>query len=159
MLNLLTAEIEELLKPDSEGVTLIITVGNPLRSDDGAGPYIAGKINCSRTDLILLNVEDKPERALDKAVAANPQKTVIIDAADFGGGIGEIKIIDAEHIPETALSTHMFPLKVIARILQEDTGSKVFFLGIQPGKTHLGQGLSGPVRDSADRIAQCLNSW
>lgn len=156
---MLTAEIEELLRPGRKGTTLIITVGNSLRCDDGVGPYIAGKIKGPKTNLVVLNVGDKPENALDKAILIGPQKTVIIDAADFGGKIGEIRIIDIEHVPETTLSTHLFPLKIIARILKEDTGSGVFFLGVQPGKMHLGEGLSKPVRLAADKIVKSLNSY
>lgn len=149
----------DILKPDPKGITLIITVGNTLRHDDGVAPLIAERISKSKfqnPNIVILNVGEKPENAIDEAVKVKPTKTIIIDAADFGGEIGEARIIDIEHIPETTMSTHTFPLPIIAKMIEEDTGSKVCFLGIQPARMDLGEGLSDKVRATADLIVKSL---
>jgi len=150
----------DILKPDQQGITLIITVGNTLRQDDGVAPLIAEQLLSTKSEILnnlkILNVNDKPENAIDEAVKIKPAKTVIIDAADFGGRVGETRIIPHDQIPETTLSTHTFPLAIIAKMIEQDTGSPVYFLGIQPGKMGWGEGLSPEVEKTADQIIKSL---
>ncbi|MFH1683939.1 MAG: hydrogenase 3 maturation endopeptidase HyCI [Candidatus Margulisiibacteriota bacterium] len=154
---MLTAEVKQALTPAEQGTTLIITVGNSLRSDDGVGPFIAAGIKELKTGLALLDAGDKPENIIDEAVKQSPKKAVIIDAAVFGGQVGEARLIDKEHIPQTTLSTHTFPLPVIAKIVEEDTKAQVFFIGIQPAKVELGEGLHEKVRATADEIIKIIS--
>lgn len=152
---MLTAEVKEILTPAKDGITLIITVGNALRSDDGIGPYIANNFK-GNEKFSLLDAGEKPENAVDKAAEFKPTKTVIIDAADYGGKVGEARIIPEEAIPETTLSTHTFPLRVISRIIAEDTKSKVHFLGIQPRSVALGEKMDRAVIETAKEIIKCM---
>jgi len=155
---LLNEEIKRIFRPSDGQTTLIITVGNTLRSDDGIGPYIAEGINKDLKDLILLNTGDKPENVIDQAMALHPGKTIIIDAADFRGKGGEIRLIPNDLIPQNSLSTHTFPLQVVAQLIEEDTGSKVYFIGIQPENVGLGEGLSPSVKEAGDSIIFFINS-
>ena len=159
MSNLLTDKVQEALLPAPNGATLFIFVGNALRGDDGVGPYIFERLSGVVENRIqLLNVADRPEDCIDDAVAAAPAKTVIIDAADFGGTPGEARVIPHEFIPDTTLSTHTFPLKVIAGILKEDTGSDVFFIGIQSKEISWSERLTPEVKNTADAIAAFLSA-
>lgn len=153
---MLTAEVKQTLTPSEAGATLIITVGNSWRGDDGVGPYIAKPGRKLKPGLVLLDVGDKPENSLDQAVAAKPDQVVIIDAADFGGVVGEARLIDREHIPQTTLSTHTFPLPVIAKMIEEDAKARVIFLGIQSAGVGFGEGLHDKVRATADEIIALL---
>ncbi len=126
---MLTAELKDIFTPSTKGKLLVVTVGNSLRSDDGVGIYIAKQIKKCKKNIIILNAESKPENIIHKAVQIKPQKVVIIDAADFGGRAGEIRLIKNTDIQNTSLSTHSFSLNIVARIIEEDTGVKVFFFG------------------------------
>lgn len=154
---MLTAEISDLISKPSKGITLFITVGNSFRSDDGVGPYIAERIGLLLENTVILNAGDKPENIIDSAIEIKPARTIIIDAADFGGTPGEVRLIPEDLVPDNTLSTHTFPLRVITRVIAEDTGSEVFFLGIQPAGMALGEGLSEEVRKSADAIISALS--
>ena len=142
------------LKP-KEGLTLILTVGNPMRRDDGVGPYIASKLSFvpNRT---VMEGGMHPENQLDDITRLNPSRILILDAADFGGSPGELRLIETESIPETSLSTHAISLKVIAKILNDDTGAEIVFIGIQPQNVSFGEGLSPRVRHAADKLIQWL---
>ena len=155
---MLTAELKDILTPSKKGKLLVITVGNSLRSDDGVGIYIAKQIKKCQKNIIILNADSKPEKIIDQAVQLKPQKVIIIDGADFGGRAGEIRLIKKADIPNTSLSTHSFSLNIIARIIEEDTGAEVFFLGIQPRSIRLGEELSKSVRKAAQKIISCLSS-
>ena len=136
-------------------INVVITVGNGLRSDDGVGPYISSKISSSEF-LKVIDAGYTPEDIIDEVTELIPKRIIIIDAADFGGASGEIRIIDSAHIPESSLSTHAISLRVITKILSEDTKADIIFIGIQPKSVALGEGLSLSVRASADKIINYL---
>ncbi len=153
---MLTNKIRNILKPITDGLTVLITVGNNLRSDDGIGPYIADKLK-STVNYVIFNAGDKPENILDEVIKLTPKKVILIDAADFKGQAGEIRLIPFEQISEIIFSTHTFPLKAIAAIIIKDTNADFHFLGIQPKNTHLSELLSEEVRISGDEIVEYLN--
>jgi len=158
MSKMLTAEIRDLFTPSKKGPLLVITIGNSFRSDDGVGLYIARKINTCKKNVIILDAGNKPESIIDKVIQTKPGKVIIIDAANFGGMAGEIRLIEKNDIADTSLSTHSFPLNIIARIIEEDTGADVSFLGIQPKSVQLTEGLSKPVKRAAEKIISCIRS-
>jgi len=155
---LLTADIIELLKPESSGTLLVITVGNLLRSDDGVGPYIAEQAKRPKNGIVILDAGERPEDIVGKAIEVRPERVVIIDAADFTGEPGEVRAIPEEFIPENPISTHRFPLRVISGLVTEDTGAKVDFICIQPESVGFGEGLSDTVRSSAEEIVMMLST-
>ncbi len=138
---------------------LIVTVGNSLRSDDGVGPYISSKLTELPRGFHLLDAGDRPENIVTDAVDIRPARTVIIDAADFGGFPGEARFIPDSAIPQTPLSTHSFPLPVITSILRQDTGSEVRFLGIQAKSLGFGEVISPEVLASADEIISLITGF
>ncbi|MDD5014370.1 MAG: hydrogenase maturation peptidase HycI [Atribacterota bacterium] len=142
--------------PSKEGKLLVVTVGNSLRSDDGVGIYIFNQIKQCKENIIILNANSKPENIIDQVVQIKPQRVIIIDAADFGGRAGEMRLIRKNNIQNRSLSTHSFSLDIIARIIEEDTGAEVLFLGIQPRSVRLREGLSKSVRKAAERIIRLL---
>lgn len=155
---MLTADVIELLKPASSGTLLVITVGNRLRSDDGVGPYIAAQVKRPKTGIIILDAGERPEDIVGKAIEVKPERVVIIDAADFAGYLGEVRAIPEECMPENPLSTHRFPLRVISRLVTDDTGARVDFICIQPESVGFGEGLSDTVRASAEEIVMMLSA-
>ena len=155
---MLTADVIELLKPESSGTLLVITVGNLLRSDDGVGPYIAAQGKRPKSGIIILDAGERPEDTVGKAMEVRPKRVVIIDAADFGGEPGEVRAIPEEFIPENPISTHRFPLRIISRLVTEDTGARVDFICLQPESVGFGEGLSDRVRLAAEEIVILLSA-
>ncbi|MBF0327674.1 MAG: hydrogenase 3 maturation endopeptidase HyCI [Nitrospirae bacterium] len=149
--------MKDLFKPIPDGLILVITVGNSFRSDDGVGPYISANAVALLPGIAVLNAGDKPENIIDKAVELKPARTIIIDAADFGGSAGEIRLLPVEMIPSTTLSTHTFPLPVVAKVIAEDTGSEIFFVGIQAKGMDFGEGLSDEVKAAAEFVLKCIS--
>ncbi|MGQ9622788.1 MAG: hydrogenase maturation protease [Candidatus Caldatribacteriaceae bacterium] len=142
------------------GKTVIVTVGNPLRSDDGVGEYIAEllqerPLSC----FVLVRGGFTPENVLEEVIYHNPKKTVIIDAASFGGVPGEVRVLKEEEIMVVMLSTHVFPIPLLARIIAEDTKGRVVFVGIEPRCVAFGQGLSWEVKKTAQGIVKYLEGF
>lgn len=135
---------------------LFITIGNELRGDDGVGPYIGGLLAGIAGEFSLINGGQRPENVIDEAIEAGPEHTFIIDAANFGGQPGECRLLEPQLINQSTLSTHTFPLPVLASIIKEDTGSEIYFLGIQSSTMQLGEGLSPPVKTTAHKLVELI---
>ncbi len=153
MSNSLTGDVLDVLKP-GQGLDLFLTVGNPFRSDDGVGSYLASFL--MDLPVRLLDAGQTPENIIDEATELKPSRVIILDAADFGGKPGEVRVISEEAIPETTLTTHMVPMNVVSRLITESTGAKIIFIGIQPKTVTLGEGLSPEVRQTADEIVDVI---
>jgi hydrogenase 3 maturation protease len=154
---LLTGEVTEALTPKSGEKLLIITTGNELRGDDGAGPCIAENLSPRGKGFFLLHAGANPESIIDDAIAFAPSRVLFIDAAHFDGAPGETGLFDLEHLPVTTLSTHTFPLSWLASLLINDTGCTVSFLGIQARSFELGAPLSAEVQAAVEEIVACLS--
>lgn len=151
MSNSLTAEILAAIPPRPEGF-LIITIGNTFRHDDGVGPYLATLLR-PHSKIKVIDAGQNPENIVDEVIALAPAAIAVVDAADFGGQPGEVRLIPEDLIPETTLSTHMIPMNVILRLITETTRSVTAFIGIQALSFDLGEGLSQPVKAAADALA------
>ena len=155
MLNSLTGDVSDVLKP-GPGLDLFLTVGNSFRSDDGVGSYLASQLK--ELPVRLLDAGQTPENIIEDAVALKPARVIILDAADFGGKPGEMRVIPEEAIPETTLTTHMVPMNVVSRLITESTGARIFFIGIQPKTVAFGESLSPEVRKAADAIVEAVKT-
>lgn len=138
------------------GLNIILTVGNTLRCDDAVGPYIAGRLNRSLR-LKVIDAGDKPQNVIDEVINLKPCAVFIIDAADFQGRPGEIRLVNSSQISESSLSTHSIPLSVIAGIISQDVGCPVSFLGIQPKNVSLGENISFEVINAAKKVIEKIN--
>lgn len=156
MSNSLNEEILSALRP--EGRTVMITIGNSLREDDGIGPFIGVRI-ADQEDLLVLNALTNPEDIVEDAIAYQPGKIVVIDAANFGGLPGEIRTIPLDQLQRyTVFSTHHFPIHVILGIIQEETNAKLIILGIQPESVELREDMSPEVKQTALDVIEYLNN-
>jgi len=141
------------------GRTMVVTLGNSLRSDDGVGPFIASKTAFTGPNRKILNGETVPENTVKEIVGWRPAKLILIDAADFGGAPGDLKIIPLENIRKyAALSTHDFPLDVTYSVVREKTGCKITVLGVQIKTAEFGEVLSEEVEKSALKIIEYFNA-
>jgi len=162
----------------SKGRVVMIGVGNPLKGDDGAGPFFIRQLkrglkkwdwsqifltgrNKKGTVPVLIDAGEVPENYTGAVTKAKPGTIIIIDAADFGGTPGEIRIFKAGDINKSGLATHSMSLSVFAAYLKQETGAEIFLLAIQPktikpGASKHGASLSREVKTSISNIIQAL---
>ena len=154
----MTIELSDIVKnallPSASGKTVYFTLGSMLRGDDGVGPLIAERLSNCGKDVVVINASEVPESFLDHVVRKRPSKTVFIDAADFNGEAGEVRVLDPNTLHEPFRSTHRFPIKILAQIIEEDTGSDVCFIGIQIRHVSFGSPVDRRVEESADSIVE-----
>lgn len=140
--------------------SLVIGYGNPLRSDDGIGWHVAGRLAADRRLVgatILQRHQLTPELALDVSRA---DLVVLVDARS-GAPAGSIAIErvdpDAAGTTGATWSHHLGPasLAALARELY-GRSADVHVVSIGAGSLDLGETLSAPVADAIERAADAV---
>lgn len=84
--------------------TLIVTIGNTMRGDDGAGPLVCQKLRRAKISAELIDAATVPENYIQPIIQKDPQNLLIVDAVNFGASPGQIKTsfcfvgIQPEHV-------------------------------------------------------------
>jgi len=137
------------------GKTVIVGIGNTLKSDDGAGPLVceglSGKI-CAE----VIDAGTVPENYIQPIIKKAPKNLLIIDAIDFGASPGTIDIFRPEQISSFVFSTHTLSPRLFIDMITRQIEADVYLLGIQPAQTQLGQSISNQVSEAIQQLSQAL---
>jgi hydrogenase 3 maturation protease len=151
--------LEELLKRVNPETLLICGIGNSLRADDAVGPLAVADL---KDHFRVLNCGSTPENYVFKIERMKPEVVIYIDAVDFSGEPGEIRLFEAEEIIESRLgqpSTHLIPLGETLKMLKEVTRADVYLLGVQPRSITFGDPLSKEVETARERIISTFRTF
>ncbi len=121
----------------------IVGIGDELIPSDSLGMYAAQEIG--RQDLPGVKVffaGTVPESITAALRRYRPGHVLFVDAADMDARPGTIAVIEPERIQARLLSTHVLPLSVVMEYIQQETGTEVTLLGIQPDLTRAEKNLS-----------------
>jgi hydrogenase 3 maturation protease len=137
---------------------VVLGVGNRLKGDDGAGPYVVDLLDsttqagsqraASVRGPAALDCGTIPENYTSVLRRLRPGHVVIVDAADMGLAPGSVRIVPKERAGALGLSTHSMPLSLFMDYIGGLCGT-VTLIGIQPLSMRLGDGVSQPVRSAA----------
>lgn len=140
--------------------TFVWGVGNEIMGDDAAGICAARMV--MERDLPWIRVflcGVLPENHMTPLREAPPERLLIMDAADFGGEPGDIRLLETRDIAGAVLSSHGIPIGVLLAPFEE----KIFIriIAIQPLYTGLREGLSPPVEKAVRKAAAavCSGTW
>ncbi|MFH0952815.1 MAG: hydrogenase 3 maturation endopeptidase HyCI [Verrucomicrobiota bacterium] len=147
--------LEHQLKTALRGKVCILGVGNRMRGDDGAGSWLVGRV-AGGVAADLLDGGVAPENYLEKAARNRPDTVLVVDAVDFGGAAGEIRLFDSTAIHAGGLSTHALSLRMAFEYLTARCSASIVLAAIQPVSIGLAQDMSEPVRGSIERLARAL---
>ncbi|MFP4488371.1 MAG: hydrogenase maturation protease [Bacteroidales bacterium] len=131
---------------------LFVGVGNVLRNDDGAGVYIVSQIETEGRFSKLL-VEASIENYISKINSLDPDILIIADCIDFNRTPGFSGLVPVSRIREFNVSSHNISLRRVADHLKME----VHVIGVQPSDLRVGENLTPPVREAADKIIFMLN--
>ena len=129
----------------------LVGVGNPLRRDDGVGPWVVGAVRgrASGTRLHLVDAQDVPENFVHSVARADCRSVIFIDAVAAEAPPGSVVFGPLADFPEVeSFSTHRLALSLSGRFL-ETAGKSVFLLGIVPADLEFGAGLTAEVERTA----------
>jgi len=148
------------LKRYIQGKVVFLGVGNPLKGDDGVGCFFVKELkNSGEASPSQIHIFDGglvPENYLEPIVKIDPDSVFIVDAIDFDGFPGEIRLFHRTS-SQLYFSTHTLPLTFILEYLSKRTEAQIFILGIQPEKLSWGTGLSPKVKNAVRELVRELS--
>ena len=132
-------------------VKAIISVGNPLRSDDNIGNLILDKIKNSykNKNYYFFKGGMNPENFIEPLRKINPNEIFFIDVAIFEGETGDVKLFKLEDIINMNISTHYFPISVFKKYFPR---ARLVLIGIKPKFINFGQDLSPELKSKLPEI-------
>ena len=133
----------------------LLGVGNRYRRDDGCGSLVAEQIG-DRTGAVVIDCGAVPENYLEKVARLEPDTILVIDAVDFGGSPGELRLLGPDLISPSGLSTHALSLRMAADFLKARTSARLAILAIQPAELGPGEGLSDEVYRAVQSVEDML---
>jgi len=135
----------------------IIGLGNMLRRDDGVGVYVASKLKNLLRGVRWVKVivaEDRVDYAAKELEKVNPRLIIVIDAMEFHGIPGEIRVVRLEDVEEPYAYTHRIPMKTIFKLVGIE--APTYVIGIQVASRDFGEGLSREVKIAGDEVIEFL---
>jgi hydrogenase 3 maturation protease len=136
--------------------TIIVGIGNTLKGDDGAGPLVCEQLRQGGIAAEIIDAGTVPENYIQRITKKTPQNLLIIDAIDFGAGPGTIKIFGPQQLNAFIVSTHTLSPRLFAELVSRNMKVDIYFIGIQPAQTQLGQSVSAEAAQAAEQLSQAL---
>ena len=120
---------------------VIMSIGNPLKSDDNISNLILDELRKSMKDqnLYFIKAGTNPENFIEPLKTIKPDIIYFIDVALFQGNIGDIKLFQLEEILNYNISTHNLPITVFRKFFPK---SKIMLIGIKPKSLDVGESLT-----------------
>jgi len=137
------------------GRVCLLGIGNRYHHDDAIGPYLAEAIE-SRPDYDVIDAGIIPEDYVETTAKKHPDTILMVDATDFGGEPGEVRLLYPESVACSGVSTHAGSLRILAEYMHARTRARVALLAIQPADVSDGKGLSPPVSETLDDLLNSL---
>ncbi len=139
----------------ARGRVVVLGIGNIYKSDDGAGSLVAQALR-KRFSGVVFDAEAAPENFVGPVRRAEPDTVIIVDAGDFEGDPGEIRIIAPEELQGLMTGTHATPLGTFMTFIAEETAATTHLVAVQAKSTELGGPVSEEVAAAVDRLVSEL---
>jgi hydrogenase 3 maturation protease len=130
---------------------VVISVGNPLRSDDDIGNLVLDEIKKSNKnkDLYFLKGSANPENFIEPLKKINPDTIFFVDVAKFEGEAGDVKLFKLEDILNYNISTHNFSVTMFKKYFPN---SNIFLIGVKPKKLDVDENISPELKQKFPTI-------
>lgn len=125
----------------------VMSIGNPIKSDDNIGNIILDRLDIK--NIIKIKAGIRPENFIKELKDCD--EIIILDALEFGGDVGEVRIFELNEIKDALTSTHNIPITLLKRFLPD---SKIKITGIQPKNIGFGEELSEELENKIGEIVE-----
>jgi hydrogenase 3 maturation protease len=134
-------------------MNVLLTVGNGMMGDDGAGVLLAQLLSENPLEeWTALNGGSAPENIVHRIREMDPQRVLVVDAADMDLEPGSVRLIQTDRLDDPFLmTTHTLPLTFLIEALREFV-PQVDLLGIQPYTIAFGYPMSNEVRGAVGQV-------
>ena len=139
-----------------DSATIILGIGNILKGDDAVGPLVCERLTAAKISAEIIDAGTVPENYIQRIIKIAPRTLLIIDAIDFGAEAGTINVFEPQQIDSHVISTHTLSPRLFVDIIGRSIQLDVYFIGIQPAQTQLGQSVSAAVSPAIERLIGVL---
>jgi hydrogenase 3 maturation protease len=131
----------------------IISIGNPLKSDDNIGNLIVDKIKkfYKDKDYYFFKGGMNPENFIEPLKKINPNVIFFIDVAIFDGEIGDVKLFRLDDVVDFNISSHYFPITIFKKYFPK---ALLVLIGIKPKVLNFGENLSPELKSKLKTIIE-----
>jgi hydrogenase 3 maturation protease len=137
------------------GRVCLLGIGNRYHHDEAVGPYLAEALE-ARPDYDVIDAGTTPEDYIETTANKHPDTILMVDATDFGGQPGEVRLLYPEHVNYSGVSKQAGSLRMLAEFLQSRTHARIGLLAVQPADLSDGKGLSPFVSKTLDDLLDTL---
>jgi hydrogenase 3 maturation protease len=149
-------EVLEQLSKLRGSKTVILGIGNSLKGDDGAGPWICQQLQDAEISADVIDAGTVPENYIQPIIKKAPQNLLIIDAIDFGACPGAVRIFKPEELSSLVISTHTLSPRLLVDMICKSIKVDVHFVGIQPAQVQMGQPITPQVSQAVQKLTEAL---
>lgn len=135
---------------------LIVGIGNSLKADDGIGSEICSQLKESIDDNVI-DAGTVPENYIQVIINKSPKTILFIDAIDFGSPAGTVRIFDPCDLTMGGISSHTLSPRILSDMIANNAVVKIYFIGIQPKSTRIGQPMCREVESAKNELLKQLN--
>lgn len=132
---------------------VLIGIGNRLKGDDQLGPLLISRLQ-GKTNLCLFDCAEVPENYIHPIIESKPETIIIVDASDWGGKIGDIRMIEKEEIKNFGFSTHNASISFFFDYLKRELPLvNIIIIGVQIGNKGFMRPLSKRLESTLNKLA------
>ncbi len=151
-------QLLEFLRPWQDSKVVILGIGNTLKGDDAAGSLVCERLS-GNVRATVIDAGTTPENYIGPVLEAAPDVLLIVDAVDFGGPPGQIRVCRPDEIQGFAFSTHALSLHLSIDLIRRERMLEVCFIGAQPSRTKLGDCLSPAMREAVETLVDTFTRF
>jgi hydrogenase 3 maturation protease len=130
---------------------LLVGVGNDLRGDDAFGPLLARRL--AGAGLPAIDAGPAPENLTGRIAAAAPEVLLLADAADWGGRVGDLRLVRPGELAGGSASTHDPGLGLLLTYLGQSLPDlDAWTLVAQAGSLNLGESAGPAIRGAVGHL-------
>jgi hydrogenase 3 maturation protease len=133
----------------------VVGIGNVIKGDDGAGCLVVEKLG-ENFSMPTVDCAEVPENYGGWVERRDLEAVVYVDAVEFGGEPGEVRIIPLEKMMQSATSTHHLSLHYMIKFLKDEWTGDAIMVGIQPVSMLIGEGVCDEVAAGAEQLVKVL---
>ena len=138
-----------------DGRVCVMAIGNRHHHDEGVGPCVAEAME-TYPEFDVINAGIVPEDHIELAARNHPGTILMVEATDFGGEPGEVRLIYPDKVAYSGVSKQAGSLRMLSEYLQASTHARIGLLAIQPEDLSDGDGLSPLVNKTLDDLLEVL---
>ncbi len=152
----LDRQLLERLNTLKHSKTLVLGIGNALKGDDGAGPLVCQKLTQAGVPVEVIDAGTVPENYIEQIIRRSPENLIIIDAVDFGGNPGEVRLFETEQVVSVVSSTHSLSPRLFLDLIGRRIPVNSCLIGIQASQTRLNSPISPDVTKSVETLSYAI---